>query len=123
MSLWKLLDQQRQLEQNDVEFMNINGLLNLYGWWEESNHVLIPDEVEIGQGLCMIAIPTDCLAKVRQKTRKACNVHTEIYIDGTYKKVRRKHLSSFFQDQQNEPLMQVMKIGMKGYYWAVQLQI
>lgn len=104
MSIWKLLDQQRQLEQNNVKFMNVNGLLNLYGWWEESNHVLIPDEVGIGQGLCMIAIPTDCLAKVRQKTRKACNVHTEIYIDGTYKKVRRKHLSSFFQDQQNEPL-------------------
>lgn len=103
-SLWKLLDQQRQLKQKDVEFMSINGLLNLYGWWEESNHVLIPDEVEIGQGHCMIALPTDCLAKIRQKTRKACNVHTEIYIDGTYKRVRRKHLSSIFQDEQNEPL-------------------
>jgi len=103
-SLWKLLDQKRQLEQKDVEFMNINGLLNLYGWWEESNYFLIPDGVEIGQGHCVIALPTDCLARLRQKTSKACNVHTEIYIDGIYKRVRRKHLSSLFQDEQNEPL-------------------
>jgi hypothetical protein len=84
--------------------MNVNGLLNLYGWWEQTNHLLVPDEVEIGQGSCMINIPTDCLAKVRQKTREAIDIHTEIYVDGTFKKVRRKRLTSIFLEDKNQPL-------------------
>ena len=103
-SIWKLIEQQSKLEQKNIKFMNMNGLLNLYGWWEENNNVLIPDEVEIGQGPWMINLPTDCLAKVRQKTREASNVHTEIYIDGVYKRVRRKQLSSFFQEDLSQPL-------------------
>jgi hypothetical protein len=102
--VWMLIEQQRQVEQKDIKIMNINGVLNLYGWWEQTDYVLIPDEVEIGHGQWMIGVPTDCLAKVRQKTRAASNVHTEIYIDGTYKRVRRKQLSSFFQEDQNKPL-------------------
>ncbi len=103
-SIWQLLEQKRKLEEKDITFMNVNGLLNLYGWWEQTNHFLIPEEVEIGQGPWLINFPTDCLAKVRQKTRKSSDFHTEMYIDGTFKKVRRKHLSSIFLDEQNEPL-------------------
>ena len=103
-SLWRLLEQQKQLEKNDIQFMNINGLLNLYGWWEQSDHILIPDELEIGTGPWILNFPTDCLAKVRQTTRKASDLHTEIYVDGTFKRVRRKHLSSIFEEEQEEPL-------------------
>lgn len=113
-SLWQLLDQKKQLEQKDVGFININGLLNLYGWWEENNFVLVPDEATIGQGHCMIALPTDFLAKIRQKTRKAINYHSEIYVDGTYKRVRRKHTSSLFQEEQNEPLYACYEVRHEG---------
>ena len=104
MSLWRLFDQQRQLKNYGFQFSNLSSVLNLYGLWEQNNHVLIPDQLEIGNGPSTLYIATDYLALVRQKTRKASHLHTEKYIDGHYKRVRRKHLSSLFDEEQNESL-------------------
>ena len=103
-SLWKLLEQKRKLTEYNVQFFNINGLLNLYGWWEQSDYLLVPDNVEVGTVQNIIYVPTDCLAKVRQETREAGDLHSETYIDGTLKRLRRKSLSSLFAEDKNIPL-------------------
>jgi hypothetical protein len=54
------------------------------------------------------------LAKVRQKSRKTNNVHTEFYIDGTYKEVRRNSLTSFFKEDQDSSLYVSYKDCHKG---------
>ena len=87
-----------------MQFFNINGLLNLYGWWEQSDYLLVPDNVEVGTVQNIIYVPTDCLAKVRQETREAGDLHSETYIDGTLKRLRRKSLSSLFAEDKNIPL-------------------
>jgi len=103
-SLWKLLEQKWKMAEQNVKIANINGLLNLYGWYEMTDYNPIPDYVEVGKGECIIRIPTDCFAKIRQDTRQSSDVHSEKYIDGTFKRVRRKSLSSLFAEDKNIPL-------------------
>lgn len=103
-SLWKLLDHRRKLAEYNVKFINVNGLLNLYSWWEQSDYLLVPEDTEIGKAKHLIFVPTDSLAKGRQKTREASDLHSDMYIDGNYKRLRRKNLSSHFDEDKNVPL-------------------
>jgi hypothetical protein len=102
--IWHLTKQVKKLAQLGIQFVNASGPLNLYGWLEQNDYVIVPDEVEIGTKPCLINIPTDCLAKIRQKTRKTGGVHSELFINGHYKRVKRKHSSSLFEQDENRPL-------------------
>ncbi len=113
-SLWKLLEQRRKMAEYNVKIANINGLLNLYGWYEMTDYNPVPEYVEVGKGECIIRIPTDCLVKVRQTTRQSSDMHSEKYIDGMFKRVRRKILTSFFAEDADIPIFASYQDAGKG---------
>jgi hypothetical protein len=98
-ALWKLLKHEKFIEDLGVDFLNFNGVLNLFGWWEEQDHILVPSAVQVsGKQKQIIYIPTDAIAKVRRKTRSLQDRRSVQFIDGSLKDVRKKHLSSFFDE-------------------------
>lgn len=98
-TIWKFIKHQHYLENIGIEFQNANGLLNLYGWWEDSDHMFVPSKVHFGGTKRQIlVIPTNCIAKVRQKALRAFDHRTALYIDRTFKQIRKKHLSTYFEE-------------------------
>ncbi|MEQ8362032.1 MAG: hypothetical protein RH948_04130 [Cyclobacteriaceae bacterium] len=104
-TIWKFVKHQNQLEDLKVELQNINGILNLYGWWEQCDHMLIPSNVQVGEAKrTLVAIPTDCLAKVRRRSWAAVDNRSAQYIDGNLKQVRKKHLANYFAEDEGSRL-------------------
>jgi hypothetical protein len=103
LSLWKLVDNVRFLAEHGITIGNVNGLLNLYGWWEETKHLMLPPEVEFGGDPIEIAIPTDCLAEVRRKVRQGLDEHALPQPDGSFVRVSREAADSYFPDEAIKP--------------------
>jgi len=102
--LWKLINYTRFIENQGVSIANANGLLNLYGWWVDTNYLLIPNEVELGAKLVHLLIPTDCLASIRKKVRQRRDVHTLPLPNGKLLRVQRKDIDSYFPGEENKPI-------------------
>lgn len=102
--LWKLIQQKRYLSLNGISIANINGLLNLYGWWKDTNYLMIPPKVEFGDKPLTIAIPTDSLMEIRRHLRQAWDLHALPFLEGRAVRVRKKHITSYFPGEENTPL-------------------
>ena len=61
----RIEQQVRRLERAGFSFMNINGILNLFGFWKETDGNLIPEHMTDFAPPAMIAMPTDSLRKPR----------------------------------------------------------
>jgi hypothetical protein len=97
-TIWRFVRHEDRLYSMGVEFINLNGLLNLYGWWVSRKHQLIPGPVQIGsQTKQIIHIPTDCIGKVRRRKRAIVDSRLVRFIDGSFKEIRRRNLSVFFK--------------------------
>lgn len=101
--LWRLLDNVRFLAQHGISIGNVNGLLNLYGWSEQTKHLILPAEGQFGADAVEIFIPTDCLAKVRQKIRQVLDAHVLPHPDKGFVLVRREAADSYFPDEADKP--------------------
>lgn len=102
--LWKLINQVRHLKNQGVSIANANGLLNLYGWWVDTNYLMIPTDVEFGDKPIHMMIPTDSLAEIRRKIRQGSDLHVLPLPNGKLVRVRRKDIDSYFPDDVNQPL-------------------
>jgi hypothetical protein len=101
--LWKLVDHERFLAENGVSFLNANGLLNLYGWWAETNYFMLHPEIEFSGDPINILLPTDCLAGIRKKVRQGWDVHALPLPGGKFARVRREAADSYFADEAEKP--------------------
>lgn len=102
--LWKLINQVRHLKKQGVSIANANGLLNLYGWWVDTNYLMIPADVEFGDKPIHMMIPTDSLAEIRRNFRQGWDLHVLPLPNGKLVRVRRKDIDSYFPDDVNQPL-------------------
>jgi hypothetical protein len=100
--IWKLIDHQRFLTNHQVEIVNASGLLNLYGWWVDSNYLMLHPDIEFPSGQVHLAIPTDSLANIRKKVRQGWDLHALPFPNGTFVRVQRKSAESYFPDESNK---------------------
>jgi len=102
--LWKLVNQARYLTKQGISIANANGLLNLYGWWVDTNYLMIPNDVEFGNKPLHMMIPTDSLAAIRIRVHQGWDLHALPLPNGKLVRVQRKDIDSYFPDDANQPL-------------------
>jgi hypothetical protein len=105
LSIWKLIEHESFLKSHNVSIANANGLLNLYGWWVNSEHFIIHPDIYFpdDQTHTHIAIPTDCLADIRLKVRRGWDLHALPSPDGQFVRVQRTTAQSYFPDDKDKP--------------------
>lgn len=102
--LWKLVNYERYLAKHGISITNANGLLNLYGWWVDTNYLMLHPEIEFANKPVDIMIPTDCIADIRKKARQGWDLHALPLPNGEFVQVRRKDIDSYFPGEANKPL-------------------
>jgi hypothetical protein len=97
--LWKLVEHERFLRQQGVSIANANGLLNLYGWWSRTSHMMLDQKMEFGLGSPLkLLIPTNCLAQVRTRVRQSWDNHVLPLPNEKMVRVLRKSFDSHFPE-------------------------
>lgn len=112
--LWKLIARNRFLNDKGISITNANGLLNLYGWWKETDYFMLPSKIPFDGKTIHILIPTDCLASVRQNIRKRCDMHLLPHPTGKFISVRRNAADSYFPSETDKPLYACIEAAASG---------
>lgn len=112
--LWKLIAHNRFLNDKGISITNANGLLNLYGWWKETDYFMLPSKIPFDGKTIHILIPTDCLASVRQNIRKRCDMHLLPHPTGKFISVRRNAADSYFPSETDKPLYACIEAAASG---------
>ncbi len=104
-TIWRFVKHECRLEDLNIEFFNLNGVLNLYGWWEECDHMLVPTNVEVGSEKRIgIVVPTRCIGEIRRRAWAGVDNRIARYVDESFKQVRRKNLTPYFKEDYNSNL-------------------
>jgi hypothetical protein len=108
LDLWRVSQMEFALKRHGVSLHNMNGLLNLFAWADALNGHLIPHE-QIPPELCegeiqlLMPITQNGLASVRHECALAADEHVELFVDGTWKLIRKKG-HSIFEEDNSSPL-------------------
>lgn len=113
--IWKMIDHERFLTNHQVSIVNASGLLNLYGWWVDSNYLMLHPNIEFPGGQIHIAIPTDSLNDIRKKVRQGWDLHALPFIDGTFISVQRKSAESYFPNESDKAQYVAIEAVRMGY--------
>ncbi len=98
---WKLLDQEDELRRRDVEFVNANGFMNLYGYAASANYELVPNAM--AQGIMMLQ--TDHLTAVRHRLRTSVDQHAaQMTRTPGYLSVQRRTTTGYFNEVKSLPI-------------------
>jgi hypothetical protein len=89
-SVRRILDQVEQLEADGFSFQNLNGLLNLFGFWRSTKGNLIPEHLREIEPPCNLVLPTDELLAPRIEAATKRDYRALPFTDGTFKKVLRE---------------------------------
>ena len=98
---WKLLDQQDELVRHNVQFMNVNGFMNLYGYAASENYELVPNAMSQG----VMILQTNHLTAVRRRLRVTVDQHAaQIRPTPGYLSVQRQTTSGYFTEVKELPI-------------------
>ncbi len=122
--LFRLLDHLRELENRNVQLVNVNGPLNLYGYsvdqgFHMAPHSAIGPDMVQGAGPLMLMIPTNALLDVRRQVAQRHDVHVATPPSGASALLRRYHLNSFFDSDAKQPLYGVLGDAAAGQLRSV----
>ncbi|RKD50411.1 MULTISPECIES: hypothetical protein [unclassified Rhizobium] len=105
LSLWRLLNGRDSVEALGVNFLNVNGLLNLVAWARALGGHLVPHAsmpAEFGngegEGEKMILVEQNALLKIRQEVAEKDDKHALLAIDGKWIPTQRDGQSIFKED-------------------------
>lgn len=87
----RMLEQVERLEADGFAIRNMNGILNLFGFWRMSNGNLIPEHMRQIKPPCKLVIPTDDLLIPRREAVRRKDQRSLPFIDGTFKWVQREN--------------------------------
>jgi hypothetical protein len=85
----RLLQQVERLEGEGFAFQNLNGIVNLFGFWRTTEGNLIPEHLTEIAPPCNLALPTDELLKPRIEAAKKRDICALPLVGGGYKVVQR----------------------------------
>ena len=123
-ALWKLLESRRRIEEQQIQILNINGLLNLAAWADElDGHLVPPDCVPQGGGdrLSTVCIAQNALRKARHTALAEHERRRALDIDNRWLLVEKEG-SSFFPEDDKAPLFvseeHLLREQLRGVYIA-----
>jgi hypothetical protein len=85
----RLLEQQERLEGDGFDFLNLNGLLNLFGFWRSTQGNLIPEHLTDIKPPCNIVLPTDELLEPRTESANKRDFKAIELPEGNWRFVQR----------------------------------
>lgn len=85
----RILEQVERLEAGGFSFQNVNGILNLFGFWRSTNGNLIPEHHCEIRPPCNLILPTDELLGPRIEAARKRDVRSLPFPDSTFKVVQR----------------------------------
>ncbi|HEY5746091.1 MAG TPA: hypothetical protein VIU12_08455 [Chryseolinea sp.] len=95
-TLFALTKAERHIQQLGILFQNINGPLNLYGWWKQRKGEIVPRMVDVDGTNKIVDIPTGCIARIRRDAFATVDQRSALFVDGRYRRLRRKEINSYF---------------------------
>ena len=101
--LFLCLAQKSWYEDCGVEFLNINGDINYYGYWLYNDYKCIPDDLSITKGSVLIP-PTDCVFTLRRNLRTTTDRHSVLDYTGKWVKVERLEKNPLFESLKHLPV-------------------
>jgi hypothetical protein len=102
LSLWRIFEAKKSIEASGVEFLNLNGLLNLVAWALENGghlvpHGRIPDDFVDGKhGL--VVVDQNALLKLRHSVLVDWDARRVLDLDGRYVSVKKFERTYFAED-------------------------
>lgn len=87
----RVLQQVERLEAEGFSIQNMNGILNLFGFWRRSRGNLIPEHMREIEPPCNLVIPTDDLLVPRIEAARRKDLRSLPFGDGTFKWVQREN--------------------------------
>lgn len=117
--LWRLSRAEADLRQRGVSIANMNGDFNLYAWWLQNLHRLLPRDVA-WKGRFMFQIPMNGLLDLRVADRRAHDRHVA-FRPGLNRAilVRRKTPDALFSDERDQPFFVEARGSRYRRLWAV----
>lgn len=100
--IWKIQNQEAQLEGRGYEFVNLNGFLNVYGYLEANRFGFVTEEASTPS---LVMLATDYVAPLRARVRKALDQH--MVLGPTRKRwveVQRQATDVFFEELRDLPI-------------------
>ena len=98
---WKLLEQEDELRRRDIQFVNVNGFMNLYGYAEQENYELVPNAMAAG----MLMLATNYLTPIRHRLRTSLDQHAAVLkASRAYLSVQRQTTGGYFEQVKNLPI-------------------
>jgi hypothetical protein len=102
LQLWKLNEQQAALASRGVHIFNINGELNLLGFWKDNGERLLPSNAP-SQNFTL-TVGTNYITEVRRDLREKYNFHaTPRRNPDVWIPVRRQNVDPFFKEVIAQP--------------------
>jgi len=116
--LWRMIKAEKWLELFNCTIVNINGMLNLFGWliyndWHIVPHEQLPQEDLPPSGI-RLTIPTNFIADVRMAARRAKDRRMIQDIEGVPKSIIRYTGKPYFREDEFIPLYGCLDSLMKG---------
>jgi len=87
--IWRIVEQADRLEAEGFYFQNMNGILNLFGWWRSTDGNLIPEHMGEIEPPCHVSIPTDELLAPRVEAATKRDLRILVLPDGATRLVQR----------------------------------
>ncbi len=112
-SFWKLARQKRFLREKGISISNINGPLNLYSWWIDTDYTLLPSNPELGGKPMKLVIPSNCLLETRKKVRQGYDPRVLPLPNGQFVKVQ-KESEGYFTRRNERPQYRCIDSPLRG---------
>ena len=87
--LWRLHKQLALVKEQGFEFHGVNGPLNLFQWWRNTEYALIPPHMVDATPPLMVNFGTDLLLQVRREGHDALDRRAVLHPDGSHHVVAR----------------------------------
>lgn len=87
--IWRVIEQVDRIEAEGFSIQNVNGVLNLFGFWRATDGNLIPEHLSEIEPPCNLLIPTDDLLAPRIEASVNRDFRALPLPDGNFKMVQR----------------------------------
>ncbi len=113
--LWKLYEQVERVARDGVVIRALNGLLNLYAYWQHQGFQLVPPQVLYPAERTLIDTGTNHIQGIRARERVENDLHA-VQLDPTsgFMGVRRFYRDAYFSALQLQPIYVAEEMAARG---------
>lgn len=104
LKIWKILQQKVILKENNIRIQNVNGFLNLLGYWRKQSYGIWPSDFPVDKEKeGFIVLQTDFITEVRAHARRSYDEHIIAFNENIAYRMKREKQRSLFKEQENQP--------------------